>query len=52
MRLKGYGNAICVPLASEFIRAATPLFDSKGGGDTHEAEKDKESQGQEAALLV
>ena len=27
MRLKGYGNAICVPLAAEFIRAVMEALD-------------------------
>jgi len=27
MRLRGYGNALCVPLAAEFIRAAMEAMD-------------------------
>lgn len=27
MRLKGYGNAICVPLAAEFVAAALEAVD-------------------------
>jgi DNA (cytosine-5)-methyltransferase 1 len=29
MRLRGYGNAICVPLAAEFIRAAMEAMDER-----------------------
>jgi DNA (cytosine-5)-methyltransferase 1 len=31
MRLKGYGNALCVPLAAEFIRAAMEAMDERSG---------------------
>jgi hypothetical protein len=30
MRLKGYGNAICVPLAAEFVRACMEAMERKG----------------------